>query len=172
MKRCGRSRIFFSNRRRLDEHSQRKKIRLAWALTLCLFGLNTFIASRFAWPAAALAILVNLLLLTLIAYLVTADAVERRQKDRLAVAKTEAEYRRLFDRNPQPMWLYDVETLAFVAVNEAAVQQYGYSADEFLAMTIKDIRPPEDVPALMEDIRALQGGLRYGEDCRHRKTAA
>jgi len=57
-------------------------------------------------------------------------------------------YRLLFDSNPNPMWVYDLATLEFLAVNEAALEVYGYTRDEFLAMTIKDIRPPEDVPAL------------------------
>jgi PAS domain S-box-containing protein len=59
-------------------------------------------------------------------------------------------YRMLFDGHPQPMWLYDVNTLAFLEVNDAAVERYGYSRDEFLAMTIKDIRPLVDVPKFLE----------------------
>ena len=55
------------------------------------------------------------------------------------------------------MWLYDAETLAFLAVNNTAVQIYGYSREEFLGMTIQAIRPFEDVPALMENVR--QTGL-------------
>jgi two-component system, cell cycle sensor histidine kinase and response regulator CckA len=60
----------------------------------------------------------------------------------------EAERRRslLFDANPQPMWIFDVETLEFLAVNDAAVRHYGYSRDEFLGMTIMDIRPDEEPP--------------------------
>ncbi|HLG23055.1 MAG TPA: CHASE domain-containing protein, partial [Candidatus Manganitrophaceae bacterium] len=63
--------------------------------------------------------------------------------------KSEEQYRLLFDRNPHPMWVFDRETLAFLAVNEAAVRHYGYSRNEFLAMTIKDIRPAEEIPALL-----------------------
>lgn len=54
----------------------------------------------------------------------------------------------LFFHNPLPMWLFDKETLRFLEVNEAAVQHYGYSRDEFLSMTLADIRPPEDVARL------------------------
>ncbi len=61
-------------------------------------------------------------------------------------------YRLLFESNPNPMWVYDVETLEFLAVNEAAVDSYGYDPDEFLGMTIRDIRPPEDVSALTEHL--------------------
>lgn len=62
---------------------------------------------------------------------------------------SDAAYRLLFEASPLPKWVYDRETLAFLAVNEAAVRHYGYSRDEFLAMTIKDIRPPEDLPRLL-----------------------
>ncbi|HAX78706.1 MAG TPA: hypothetical protein DCY88_23450, partial [Cyanobacteria bacterium UBA11372] len=64
-------------------------------------------------------------------------------------------YRLLFEHNPQPMWVYDLETLAFLAVNQAAIHHYGYSLAEFLAMTIADIRPPEDIPALQEKAASL-----------------
>jgi len=66
-----------------------------------------------------------------------------------ALRRSEEHYRLLFEANPQPMWVFDRETLAFLAVNEAAVEHYGWSREEFLAMTAKDIRPPEDVPALL-----------------------
>ncbi len=56
---------------------------------------------------------------------------------------SEKQYRLLFHSNPNPMWVFDLETLAFLEVNEAAVQHYGYSREEFLAMTITDVRPPE-----------------------------
>jgi PAS domain S-box-containing protein len=48
------------------------------------------------------------------------------------------------------MWLYDENTFAFLRVNDAATDRYGYSRDEFLKMTIKDIRPPEDIPKFLE----------------------
>jgi PAS domain S-box-containing protein len=56
---------------------------------------------------------------------------------------SEKQYRLLFNGNPNPMWVFDLETLAFLEVNEAAIQHYGYSREEFLAMTIMDIRPSE-----------------------------
>lgn len=77
-------------------------------------------------------------------------------------------YRLLFDRNPQPMWVYDVGTLAFMSVNDAAVAHYGYSRSEFLAMTIRDIRPEEDVPAV-ERVARNPTSLRRASEWRHRK---
>ncbi|GAA4301236.1 PAS domain S-box protein [Nibribacter koreensis] len=57
-------------------------------------------------------------------------------------------YRILFDNNPLPMWVFDTETYRFLMVNHAAIDLYGYSEQEFLQMTIKDIRPAEQLPAL------------------------
>jgi len=85
-----------------------------------------------------------------------------------ALKASEEKYKLLFDANPNPMWVYDADTLAFLAVNQAAVRVYGYSRDEFLAMTIKEIRPPEDVPLLIErlqgpreDVSRLDGLWRH-----------
>jgi two-component system, cell cycle sensor histidine kinase and response regulator CckA len=60
------------------------------------------------------------------------------------------------------MWVYDPQTLAFLAVNDAAVHLYGYSRSEFLAMTIKDIRPPEDVPKLLAILPGVRGQISAG----------
>lgn len=76
------------------------------------------------------------------------DVTEQRAAE-VQLRESEERYRNLFDSNPHPMWVYDVETLDFLAVNDAAVRRYGYSRDEFLAMTIKDIRPPDRVPVLL-----------------------
>ena len=69
------------------------------------------------------------------------------------IAASEEQYRILFDCNPNPMWVYDPETLRFLAVNDAAIYHYGYSRDEFLSMTIRDIRPPEDIARLDDNLR-------------------
>lgn len=66
--------------------------------------------------------------------------------------ESESRYRLLFDRNPHPIWVYEVDTFRFLAVNEAATRKYGYTREEFLEMTIMDVRPPEDIPQLMEFI--------------------
>jgi PAS domain S-box-containing protein len=86
------------------------------------------------------------------------DALMTAVKEELAVRLTneqaaiesEHNYRMLFQGHPQPMWLYDVDTLAFLDVNDSAVERYGYSREEFLAMNITNIRPPQDVPKLLE----------------------
>ncbi len=57
-------------------------------------------------------------------------------------------YRLLFDANPQPMWVFDAETLEFLAVNDAAIRHYGFSREEFLSMNIMDVHPADDAPGL------------------------
>jgi PAS domain S-box-containing protein len=82
-------------------------------------------------------------------------AVTVRNDAERRLLETAEEYRLLFDSNPHPMWVFDVETLAFLAVNDAGVRLYGFSREEFLGMTIKDIRSPEEVPALLEYVPAM-----------------
>ena len=65
-----------------------------------------------------------------------------------ALRVSEEKYRLLFESNPQPMWVYHVPSLRFLAVNQSAIRHYGYTREEFLAMTLRNIRPPEDIPAM------------------------
>jgi PAS domain S-box-containing protein len=74
--------------------------------------------------------------------------ITERARDQKALEDSERRYRALFDVHPQPMWVVDANTLAFLAVNGAAMRLYGYSKDEFLAMTADQIRPEEDVDDL------------------------
>jgi PAS domain S-box-containing protein len=76
-----------------------------------------------------------------------------------SVRISEEKYKLLFISNPQPMWVYDDQTLQFLEVNEAAVQHYGYSEEEFYSMTLKDIRPKEDIPLLLMDVQGKKEDL-------------
>ena len=98
---------------------------------------------------------------------VAADVTERRRGEQ-ALRESEHRYRTLFDGNPLPMWVYDHETLRFIAVNEAASHHYGFSKDEFLHMTIADIRPPEQLPQMQDALAHLKDRNRGGI-FRHRK---
>ncbi len=93
----------------------------------------------------------------------------RREEQRLAEALRDAEqrYRALFLANPFPMWVYDRATLAFLAVNDAAVRLYGWSREEFLRLTLRDVRPPEEVPSLLEHLARVRDGASPRE-WRHR----
>src|SRR6185437_14589007 len=67
-------------------------------------------------------------------------------------------FRVLFEVNPMPMWIFDAVTLRFLAVNNAAIRHYGYSLEEFLQMTLRDIRPPEDIPKFEHVVAHLPVG--------------
>jgi two-component system, cell cycle sensor histidine kinase and response regulator CckA len=101
---------------------------------------------------------------------------ERRLRDERALAlnalnATEERYRVLFESMPIPVWVSDVETHQVLAVNAAAVHHYGYSREEFLALRIEDLRPPEDIVRLQEQVHtAHQNGGTQSSGCwRHRK---
>jgi PAS domain S-box-containing protein len=80
----------------------------------------------------------------------------------------DAPFRYLFDQNPTPMWVYELGSLAFLEVNQAAIQTYGYTHAEFLGMRITDIRPSEDVQKLLDLTANRPPGLRYVGKWRHR----
>ena len=96
--------------------------------------------------------------------------VTTRTKAERRLKESEEEYRLLFDSNPHAMWVYDAETLAFLAVNDAAVRLYGYSREEFLVRKITDLRPVEEVPAQLEQLKTIPDSLRLmAEDVKHKK---
>jgi len=84
--------------------------------------------------------------------------------------RRETSFRLLFENNPLPMWVYDLETLQFVAVNDAAVAHYGYGREQFLTMSVADIRPPEDRERVMQHVREHRGAQSGEQVWRHRKA--
>ncbi len=85
-----------------------------------------------------------------------------------ALEASERRYRMLFDVHPHPMWVTDSKTLAFLAVNESALKHYGYSREEFLAMTADQIRPSENVSDLLKAFQDQSQAYRQ-RVFRHRK---
>ena len=92
------------------------------------------------------------------AVVVNEDITERKELEKSLLEK-ESVYRELFEGNPQPMWVYAVETMEFLAVNDAAVNHYGYSRQEFFEMTLRDIRLPDDISALTASVGQARGKL-------------
>lgn len=91
------------------------------------------------------------------------DIAERARME-AKLRDTDANFRRLFDKNPNPMWVFDCEDLTFLEVNDAAVAQYGYSREEFGQLHISDIQPNEDVPSFVADIvKQPDGFTAFGE---------
>lgn len=82
-------------------------------------------------------------------------------------ARQREEYRVLFDANPHPMWIFDQDTLEFLKVNQAAINHYGYSLKEFLGKTVREIRPPEDVPRFEHRLKDAGEGTLYSGPWTH-----
>ncbi|MBI5297919.1 MAG: PAS domain S-box protein [Chloroflexi bacterium] len=95
------------------------------------------------------------------------ENITERKTAEQNVRQSEETYRYLFANQPFAMWIYDLETLAFLEVNEAAIARYGYSRAEFLQMTLKDIRPPEELPLLMENLSKPRQVMEYSEGWHH-----
>jgi hypothetical protein len=100
-----------------------------------------------------------------------AHALEERDAAALEIRKSEEQYRLLFDFNPHPMWVFDPVTGEFLAVNQAAIDRYGYAQQEFLAMRLEDLRPVEERSVLDVDKNELRrkGLEMYGELWRHQR---
>jgi PAS domain S-box-containing protein len=79
-----------------------------------------------------------------------------RKKAISALEESEKKYSELFHLSPMPMYVIDLETLEFLNVNRSAIKHYGYSREEFLNMTLSDIRPAEDIPVLEEGLISTQ----------------
>lgn len=101
-------------------------------------------------------------------YSIVHDITERRELEK-ALLESEERYREMFVNNPVPMLIYEVETLQIMEVNDAAVNKYGYTYDEFRKMTLKNIRPEEDVPELLEAVQNSSEDFRHLRVWRHRK---
>lgn len=87
------------------------------------------------------------------------------------IIMSEDQYRNLFLSNPTPMWIFNKDTLQFVEVNDAAIEKYGYSRDEFLKLTIKDIRPESDHTRLEQLTNESKDGINTAGRWEHLKKS-
>lgn len=83
------------------------------------------------------------------------------------ISASEKKYRNVFDNNPTPMWIFDAETRRFVIVNKAAIKQYGFSEEEFLRMTINDIRPKDEIKNIHLDFEEIPDEFRHAGLYKH-----
>jgi diguanylate cyclase (GGDEF)-like protein/PAS domain S-box-containing protein len=96
------------------------------------------------------------------------DVTEEKRSE-ATLRQSEEQYRILFEGNPVAMYVYDRRTLCILAVNNAAIQQYGFTEQEFLTKTVMDIRPEEDVPHVLGDMAEHTDGLQRRGSWRHRR---
>ncbi len=96
------------------------------------------------------------------------DLAREQQKMVETIRDSEARYRLLFEHNPIPTMVYDLQTLKFIAVNRAAVLHYGYSCEEFLSCAIEDIYTPKEMPALLSILSKLDEGAKQSGVWKHR----
>jgi two-component system cell cycle sensor histidine kinase/response regulator CckA len=94
-----------------------------------------------------------------------------RERDQMqeTVRESEERYRRLFESNPHPMWVFDRETHSFLAVNDAAVHHYGYSREEFLNMTLEDVGLPDEASRLKNTLSGAGAAPADSGVWKHRK---
>jgi PAS domain S-box-containing protein len=96
-------------------------------------------------------------------------ALAELQEQKKSLERSEQRYRAQFEASPQPMWVFDARTLAFLVVNDAAVAHYGFAREEFMKMTLADLHPPTDVPLVVEGLRKAGTEAREGILRRHRR---
>ncbi|MDI6803894.1 MAG: PAS domain S-box protein [Bacteroidota bacterium] len=104
-------------------------------------------------------------------------AIEREMQDwkvrqakknaETALEESEHRYRHLFANHPNPMWIYDIVTFKFLDVNDAAIDKYGYTREEFLSMTLFDIRPKTEHKRLKENLSKPRPALQHSGEWRH-----
>lgn len=129
--------MIIEERRLLTSRKQSAQATASRTRTVIVFGS---LLAMLLFSAAAVAVL---------------REMRRRSHAEEALQAAKERYQVLFDANPLPVWVYDIDTLKFLDVNPAAVETYGYSREEFLALTIKEIRPEEDVPIVLRAVANL-----------------
>lgn len=111
------------------------------------------------------------ILLIVVAGLVVQSEIRKRSRTELELRSAEERYHLLFDSSPIPAWVYDAQSLTILDINAEAVSHYGYSRQEFLSLRITDIRPPEDIPAVLESAAKAPNDAESSGPWRHRKKS-
>lgn len=103
------------------------------------------------------------------------SALEQRKirQERIDAFETiklnEAKYRYMFHNNPQPMWIYDLETFGFLEVNDAAEKHYGFSKEEFLSLNLEDILPLFEIEKLTKNKKSIDSQINLTGEWTHKK---
>jgi two-component system cell cycle sensor histidine kinase/response regulator CckA len=87
--------------------------------------------------------------------------ISLRKQGEEELRKSKEQYRFLFDENPQPMWIFDLETLGFLAFNSATLRRYGYPAAEFRELTAPDLYLPEQLQLFIADCTKTGHGVQH-----------
>lgn len=95
--------------------------------------------------------------------------ITERKKTEEKIYQSEEKYRLLFYNNPLPMWMVTIPDLKIIDVNDAAIKQYGYSREEFLQLSTKDLRPAEDVDNFLKEVDKMEPGVINIRAWRHKK---
>ncbi len=95
------------------------------------------------------------------------EVITKEVNATLFIKENEERYRYLFEKNPLPMWIFDIHSLMFLEVNNAAIEQYGFTREEFLSMTINDIRPSDNQARLKEHLNQTRHSLNKAGIWRH-----
>jgi two-component system cell cycle sensor histidine kinase/response regulator CckA len=90
-----------------------------------------------------------------------------RRQGEAELRTSKEQYRFLFDENPQPMWIYDLESFAFLAFNRAALRHYGFSSEEFRTLTAQDLYCAADVDAFVAESAKTSSEAQRRGVCRH-----
>ncbi len=96
------------------------------------------------------------------------EDITERTKATEDLQRSQESFRLLFEKHPHPMWVYDFETLAFLEVNQCATENYGFTREEFLSMSITEIRPEDEIPRLLAYQQLMHSDLTHAGVWRHR----
>ncbi|MGN6234122.1 MAG: sensor domain-containing protein [Trinickia sp.] len=128
-----------------------KRLLINVAVAAAVTGANVFVAYEHSTGLATVLLIFTMVAgcgMLVYAFGVRESAARAKIRVARAMRRSDERFRELFDAHPVPMWIYDRETLGFLAVNAAAVEQYGYGENEFLGMTIRDLCWPDEIARL------------------------